>query len=203
MDMRIELGATVMTKDGHRAGTVAKVVWDPALNSVSDFVITTGGLLGHDVIVSRDVLERAAADRTNLVIDLTKQELESLEHFDEQAYGPPPYGFFAPVESAYAATEFLFPLAIADTDTRSTQTRHEPERHRPAIKKGMPVRDAGGRKLGVVDELRVDDMTGELRAIVVHDGTKTREIQADHLDIGDGEIHVIEEVPGHIAGRDT
>jgi sporulation protein YlmC with PRC-barrel domain len=78
----------------------------------------------------------------------------------------------------------------------------------------MPVKDAGGRTLGVVDELRIDDMTGELRAIVVRDGglahaaqtndtSKTHEIPADHLDIGDGEVHVIEEVPGHVAGRDT
>ncbi len=76
----------------------------------------------------------------------------------------------------------------------------------------MPVKDAGGRTLGIVDELRIDDMTGALRAIVVRenglaqaaaDTSKTREIPADHLDVGDGEVHMIEEVPGHIAGRDT
>jgi sporulation protein YlmC with PRC-barrel domain len=72
----------------------------------------------------------------------------------------------------------------------------------------MVVKDAGGRNIGVVDELRIDDMTGELRAIVVRDdgqtaATKTREIAADHLDIGDDQVHVIEEVPGHIAGRDA
>jgi len=73
----------------------------------------------------------------------------------------------------------------------------------------MVVKDASGRKAGVVEELRIDDMTGELRAIVVReDGPsaaagKTREIPADHLDVGDDEVHVIEEAPGHIASRDA
>ena len=206
--MRIELGATVMTKDGHRAGTVTKVIWDPAENQVGEFVVSTGGLLGHDVIVSREVLERARADRKELVVDLTKHELEGLGHFDDHAYAAPPYGWQGPAESAYAAAELLFPLATADDAARSSDTHRERGRHRSAIKKGMVVKDAGGRHVGVVDELRIDDMTGDLRAIVVRDdghsaSAKTREIPAAHLDVGADEVHVIEEVPGHIAGRDA
>jgi len=206
--MRIDLGATVKTKDGHRAGTVTKVIWDPAENQVSEFVVSTGGLLGHDVIVSREVLEQGRPDGKELVIDLTKHELEGLEHFDDHAYAAPPYGWQGPAESTYAAAELLFPLATADDAAPSSDARRERGRHRSAIKKGMVVKDAGGRNIGVVDELRIDDMTGELRAIVVRDdgqtaATKTREIAADHLDIGDDEVHVTEEVPGHIAGRDA
>lgn len=207
--MRIELGATVKTKDGHHAGTVTKVIWDPAENQVSEFVISTGGLLGHDVIVSREVLEQAAGDGKALVVDLTKKELEGLEHFEEHAYAPPPYGFLTPVESEYASADLLFPLATADTEARPGHASRQ-GRRRLSIKKGMPVTDAGGRTLGIVDQLRIDDMTGELRAIVVRengqtaaDTSKTREIPADQLDIGDDQVHVIEDVPGHIAGRDT
>src|SRR5678815_1300131 len=97
--MRIELGATVKTNDGHRAGTVTKVIWDPAENQVSEFVVGTGGLLGHDVVVSREVLEQATPDGKELVIDLTKHELEGLEHFDDHAYAAPPYGWQGPAES--------------------------------------------------------------------------------------------------------
>jgi sporulation protein YlmC with PRC-barrel domain len=212
--MRIELGATVKTKDGHRAGTVTKAIWDPTENQVSEFVITTGGLLGHDVVVSREVLERSTVDGKELVVDLTKHELAGLEHFEEHTYAPPPYGFLTPAESNYASADLLFPLATADMDARPGDASRQQGRHRLSIKKGMPVKDAGGRTLGVVDELRIDDMTGELRSIVVRenrlahaaqtaDTSKTREIPADQLDIGDGEVHVIEEVPGHVAGRDT
>ena len=205
--MRIELGATVKTKDGYRAGTVSKVIWDPAENQVSEFVVSTGGLLGHDVVVSREVLEQAKSAGNELVIDLTKHELEGLEHFDDHVYAAPPYGWQGPAESTYAAAELLFPLATADEAAPAGDARHERGRPRLAIRKGMAVKDAGGRRVGVVDELRIDDMTGELRAIVVRDeghaaAAKTREIPADHLDVGDDEVHVIEEVSGHIAGTD-
>jgi sporulation protein YlmC with PRC-barrel domain len=207
--MRIELGATVKTKDGHRAGKVTKAIWDPASNEVTEFLVSTGGLLGHDVLISRDVLERATPDGRELVIDLTKRELEALEHYDEHDFAPPPYGWLVPAVYSYEASAFLVPVA--------TMPRPQPtagateERRRPAIRKGMAVKDAGGRKIGVVDELRIDDMTGELRAIVVRQGgpiaaalerdAGTREIPADHLDIGDDEVHVIEEVPGSHIGR--
>lgn len=210
--MRIELGATVKTKDGHRAGTVTKVIWDPAESQVSEFVVSTGGLLGHDVVVSREVLEQATSDGKELVIDLTKHELEGLEHFDDHAYAAPPYGWQGPAESTYAGAELLFPLATADDSLPAGDARRERGRHRSAITKGMVVKDASGRSVGVVDELRIDDMTGELRAIVLREEghasaaaqtSKTREIPADHLDVGDDVVHMIEELPGHIAGRDA
>jgi sporulation protein YlmC with PRC-barrel domain len=209
--MLIELGAVVRTKDGHRAGKVTKVIWDPARNEVSDFVVSTGGLLGHDVIVSREVLERASPDGKELVVGLTKDELNGLTHYDDHAYAPPPYGWLAPTESLYPATDFLFPLATLPPPPPASGAPQE--RRRPAITKGMTVKDASGRKVGVVEELRVDDMTGELRSIIVREGgalasvierdVRTREIPAEHLDVGDDEVHIIEEVPGHITGRDS
>jgi sporulation protein YlmC with PRC-barrel domain len=208
--MRIELGAIVKTKDGHRAGQITKVILDTASNEISEFVVNTGGLLGHDVLVSREVLERATPDGKELVVDLTKQELAGLEHYDEHAYAPPPYGWLVPATYSYEATAFLLPLAT--TAPPAPHRAIGDERRRPAIKKGMTVKDASGRKIGVVDELRIDDMTGELRAIVVRQGggplaqaerdAMTREIPADHVDVGNDEVHVIEGVPGsQIPGR--
>jgi sporulation protein YlmC with PRC-barrel domain len=208
-EVNIELGATVRTKDGERAGTVTKVIWDPAQNQVREFVIHTGALLGHDVIVSRDVLERATADGKELVIDLTKHELKGLGQFEDHAYAPPPYGFLTPVESKYASADLLFPLATADTQARPRDMSPAQGWHRHSIKKGMPVKNASGQVLGVVDELRVDDMTGELRSIVVRedglapDAVRMREIPADQVDIGDDAVHLIEESRGRIAGRDS
>lgn len=191
--MRIHLGASVKTKDGHRAGKVTKVVWDPDRNEVREFVVSTGGLLGHDVIVSREVLERAAATGDELVVDMTKDELDQMDHYDERAYAPPPYGWLVPAESAYGADAFLFPT-VAD-EPRATNTA---EPRRPMIRKGMSVKDAAGQKIGTVEELRIDDMTGELRAIVVGQGDadeRRLEIPTDHLDVGADEVHVIEGSP--------
>jgi sporulation protein YlmC with PRC-barrel domain len=65
----------------------------------------------------------------------------------------------------------------------------------------MKVKDASGESLGVVEEVRVDEATGELRGVIVRtsgvlgDG-ETREIPADHLEVAERELHVIEEAPG-------
>ena len=61
----------------------------------------------------------------------------------------------------------------------------------------MTVKDAAGQKVGTVDELRIDDMTGELRTIVVRQGSDDGrlELPADHLDVGTDEVHVIEGSP--------
>jgi len=196
--MRIKLGAPVKTNDGHRAGNVSKVVWDPERNEISEFVLTTSGLLGHDVIVSREILERATPSGDELVVDLTKHELEGLEEYDERGYAPPPYGWMLPAESNYEADAFLFPT-VSDRAVDEPETNAASARRRPVIRKGMPVKDAAGEKIGKVEELRIDDMTGELRAIVVRpEGAgdeRTREIPADQLDVGDDEVHLIEESP--------
>lgn len=191
--MRIQLGANVNTKDGRHAGKVTKVVWDPDRNEVREFVVSTGGLLGHDVIVSREVLERAAPRGDELVVDLTKEELGRMDHYDDRAYAPPPYGWLVPAEHAYGADAFLFPTVVDGVKaTNATEPR------RPLIRKGMAVKDVAGEKIGSVDELRIDDMTGELRAIVVRQGgsdERALEFPADHLDVGADEVHVIEGPP--------
>ena len=191
--MRIKLGANVSTKDGHHAGKITKVVWDPARNEIREFVVNTGGLLGHDVLVSREVLEQGAPKGEGLVVDLTKDELNALDHYDEHAFAPPPYGWLSPTESNYAAEAFLFPVPVP-VDEKATNAA---EPRRPVIRKGMTVKDAHGQKVGQVDEVRLDDMTGELRAVIVRSGADeaTREIPADHLDVGADEIQVIEEAP--------
>jgi sporulation protein YlmC with PRC-barrel domain len=191
--MRIHLGATVKTKDGHRAGKVQKVVWDPDRNEVREFVVSTSGLLGHDVVISRDVLERAGRTGDDLVVDLTKDELDQMDHYDDRAYAPPPYGWLVPAEHAYGAEAFLFPTIV--DEPRATKAA---EPRRPMIRKGMAVKDAAGQKIGTVDELRIDDMTGELRAILVRQGAvdgRALEIPADHVDIGADEVQVIEGSP--------
>jgi sporulation protein YlmC with PRC-barrel domain len=47
--MRVDLQAKVLTREGETAGRLQQVVVDPRTNEVSEFVMSTGGLLGHDV----------------------------------------------------------------------------------------------------------------------------------------------------------
>jgi uncharacterized protein YrrD len=200
--MRIKLDAKVRTKDGQGAGHVKRVIWDPKSNEVTAFVIATGGLLGHDVLIGRDVLESATFDGEEIVIDMTKDELQKFEPFTEVAYTAPPLGWVAPFPYDYPAAAYLMsaePLLMpTPTPPVGSETGHP---KKPAISKGMRVRDAGGETLGVVDEVRTDEVTGELRAIVVREGgllggRQAREIPADHIDVAGDEVQVIEETPG-------
>jgi len=198
--MRIQLDAKVRTKDGHTAGHVRRVIWDPSSNEAREFVVSTGGLLGHDVVLSPEVLERASKDGEEIVLDLTGDELNSLEHYDEKEYAPPPLGWLAPAVYTYPAAVYLFPVdAVVPAGQADIVEDVRPRR--PSITAGMKVVDGSGKTIGSVKELRIDDMTGELRSIVVQENEalgagEMLEVPADHLDVGDGEVHVIEEAPG-------
>ena len=191
--MRIRLDAKVRTNDGHRAGHIKKVLWDPQANEISAFIVSTGGLLGHDALISREVIERATSDGDEVVLDLTKDELTQLERYEEDSYVTPPVGWPAPVMYDYPSSAYVL-AEIPDPLARGPGVRHDLHDHeKPQIKKGMRVRDSAGTELGVVDEIRVEESTGEVRALVVRDGDSAREIAADHVDIGDNEVHVIDE----------
>lgn len=194
--MRIQFDAGVRTSDGHKAGNVKRVIFDPGKNEVSGYVVSTGGLLGHDVLVSPEILERGSTDGGDVVVDLTKDELNKLERYDETGYAPPPYGWLAPAAYTFPAASYLFPLEPGTPPATPDAGERRPRR--PAIVEGMTVKDATGAVIGEVREVRVDDMTGELRSIVVRDDAmlasdeEAMEIPADHIDIGDGVVHVIE-----------
>lgn len=185
--MRIQMDARIRTQDGHDAGRVRRAVIDPATNEVREFVVSTGGLLGHDVVVSRDVLEQATAEGDVLVVALSKDELGSLDRYDEKAYAPPPYGWMAPASYSYPTAAFLLPV-----DATAGPAFDDAPRRRPSIKEGMSVRDSAGNEVGTVKELRLDDMTGELRSVLLRSGEETREITPDEFDLSGDELHLID-----------
>ena len=63
--MRVDLDAKIRTSDGKDAGSVQRAVVDPDTNEVTHFVVSTGGLLGHDVLLPREQIEGATRDGTN------------------------------------------------------------------------------------------------------------------------------------------
>ena len=113
--MRINLGAKVRTKDGHDAGEVKQAIWDPRGNGITQFVVSTGGLLGHDVIVSPEVLEGATRDGSAIVLDMSKHELDELARYESADYAPPPADWHAPSVHGFPAGGYLFPVTEAET----------------------------------------------------------------------------------------
>jgi sporulation protein YlmC with PRC-barrel domain len=198
--MRIDLGAKVRTKDGHGAGHIKQALWDPRANRVIGYVIDTGGLLGHQVVVSPEMVEGATRDSDALVVDLTKKELSELAHHDETDYQPAPAGWLAPEIYGWPTAGFLWPVGYVEGAPVIAPPPPREERPEPKIKEGMKVRDSNGDEIGVVDEIRVDGSTEALRAIVVKRGgvlarlagaDEKIEISAEQLGAVDSDVRLV------------
>jgi hypothetical protein len=113
--MRIEHGAKVRTKDGHDAGEVKQAIWNPRSEGVTSYVVNTGGLLGHDVIVSPELLESATRDGGAIVLNMSKHELDELARYESADYAPPPANWHAPSAHGFPSGGFLFPVSEAET----------------------------------------------------------------------------------------
>jgi len=188
--MRVELDAKIRTRDGHDAGTVRRVLIDPASRRITGFVVSTGGLLGREVIVGEDDF---APDRQGdtLVLRIDKHQLEQQPIFEEHAFIAPPSGLSATLGYGFPPNAYLMPIGPADDPFED-----EP----PAIKKGDTVKDRDGDVIGSIDEVRFDEKTGTLSAIVVRaaeglerllGGGKHAQISAEHiLRVVEGEVRV-------------
>ena len=189
--MRIDLAAKVRTKDGHAAGHLKQAIWDPRGNEVTEYVLSTGGLVSHDAIVSRELLDGATRAGDEIVVDLTKKELDELARFEPTAYTTPPAGWLAPAVYDFPTGAYLFPLTDGDIARGVEQPSPGEELGRgPKLRKGMKVRDATGEIVGEVEELRVDDQTGELRGLVVEHEGDLLEIDAADIDRVDDDVRL-------------
>jgi uncharacterized protein YrrD len=190
--MRIDLGAKVRTKDAHDAGEVHRVIIDPATERITGFAISTGGLLGREVMVGEDAFEATDAGGETVTLSLTKEELKSQPTFDEGDYVAPEPGWAAPTGYEFPPNAYLWP----PLDTLPAAE----ERDRPAIKKGDAVKDRDGDLVGTVAEIRFDQATGDLLGFTVKAGAglerifgggKVAEISRDDiLRITEGEVRL-------------
>ena len=191
--MRIDLNGRVRTGDGHEAGNVHRVLVDPRSGRIAGFVVSTSRLLGRDVIVGEDAFADAAADGDAVTLNMTKRELDTQPTFEQSEHVIPPAGWAAPsLGYAIPPDAFLW---------RADAVVDEPvEPSRPAIKKGDPVKDRDGDVVGIVDDIRFDEKTGEVLSFIVRAGAglerlfgggKAAEIsRADILRIAEGEVRL-------------
>ena len=113
----------VRTRDGHDAGHVKHAIWDANGSKITEYVIATGGLLGHDVIVSPELLDGAARNANEIVLNISKHELEALAHHEAADYAPPPAEWVAPTVSGFPVGGHLFPVTERETAPRSEPAR--------------------------------------------------------------------------------
>jgi sporulation protein YlmC with PRC-barrel domain len=190
--MRIDLDAKVKTSDGHDAGHVRRVLIDPKTLRITGFVVSTGGLFGHDVIVGEEDFDpEGSTSVDHVVLRLTRAQLEQQPRFEEERFTAPPAAVAATMGYAFPSQAYLWPISTAAEPPLA-----EPER--PAIKSGDVVKDRDGDVVGVVDEIRIDDQTEQLKAIVVRAGAGLERLvgggQAAEISAED----VLRVVPGEV-----
>ena len=133
--MRIDHGTKVTTTDGHSAGEVKHAVWDPRRESVTGYVVNTGGWLGHDVIVSPELLEGATRDGSAIVLNMSKHELDELAHYEAADYTPPPADWRAPAAHGFPSGGTLFPVSRAEAVPVDDAAPTAGQSRGPAVKK--------------------------------------------------------------------
>jgi hypothetical protein len=133
--MRIEHEAKVRTKDGHDAGHVKHAIWDPDGSSITQYVVATGGLLGHDVVVSPELLESGTRDGSAIVLNMTKHELDELSHYESAEYAPPPADWRAPSVHGFPSGGYLWPVTEAETVPVDDAPPTAGQSRGPAVKK--------------------------------------------------------------------
>lgn len=188
--MRIDLGAKVRTRDGHDAGKVRRVIIDPTSQRIIGFVVSTGGLLGREVIVGEEAFVTATGD--TVLLGLTKDDLNRQPDYVEDSYTLPPIGWVAPLGFGYPADAYLLPIVIVPPPATPSRA--------PTIKKGDAVKDRDGDTAGVVNELLFDASTGEISGFIVKaggglqrlvGGGKIAEIPIDAVArVAEGTIHL-------------
>lgn len=133
--MRIEHEAKVRTKDGHDAGHVKHAIWDPDGSRILEYVVATGGLLGHDVIVSPELLESGTRDGSAIVLNMTKHELDELAHYEADAYSAPPADWRAPSVQGFPSGGYLWPVRDGETVPVDDSPPTAGQSRGPAVKK--------------------------------------------------------------------
>lgn len=161
--MRIDLNASIRTKDGHDAGKIHRVLVDPETERITGFVVSTRRLLGRDVIVGEDAFADASRGGETITLALTKHELDTQPSFEEDDFVTPPATWSAPsLGYAISPESFLWPADSALPDVG--------ERLRPSIKKGDTVKDRDGDVVGTVEDIRFDEKTGDVLTLTVKVG---------------------------------
>lgn len=168
--MRIDLDARIRTSDGQDAGTVQRAVLDPDTKDVRGFVVTTGGLLGREVIVPRDELERASQDGETLRLRLSKAQLEKMEEYVPERYGAPPEAWVPPPGLyGFPAHGYVWPASYAGADVDAARESGGPPTAL-TLDKGSPVHDSEGHDVGVVEDVLMDRTSGDINGFVLRVG---------------------------------
>ena len=182
--MRVALDARVLSREGDEIGSMRRVIINPRTSAVSAFVVKTGGLLGHEVLIAVEEIDELADDGGAIRVRLSKEQFKDFPPYRPSEYVLPPSDTTAPSLAGFPYGSYLWPAAAPDATGVSEPAipgEHiEPSGVVVATRLGRrtTVVDSHGEHLGVVDQVLFDDETERLMGFVLHtDEGDTVEVQ--------------------------
>lgn len=184
--MRFKQGTHVYTSDQRDAGTIDRVILDPATNEVTGLVIRKGWLFTDDKVVPVGLVNSATDERVTLRD--TEHDLDMLPEFEETYYVPadeyeyaaegaapgryaPPLYDYPPAGTAWWGYGGYFgePSQAYEPNVAARVEKHIPE-GTVAVREGARVISQEGDQVGDVEDIFTDEATNRVTHIVVSRG---------------------------------
>jgi uncharacterized protein YrrD len=166
VETTITAGTPVYTSDNQHVGHVGYVVVDPNTFRVADLVVSTGNVLGRDIVVSVDQVARETEDGVYLRLD--RQGLDACPDYVDVDYQAPPSTWLPSAGITYPAGTMLWPAGIAYPEATSV-TVNTPE-GTVGLHPGMDVISSDGHKVGSIDAMITDPESQDVTGVVVKHG---------------------------------
>jgi sporulation protein YlmC with PRC-barrel domain len=172
--MRVDLHAKVVTRDGDEVGHIQHAVVDPETNEITQYVISTGGLLGNDVLVERAHVEQIDSNGELVRLNIDKHQLDGMPVYLPADYGAPPPDWIPPPTTTFPYAGFLWPATHMPPAEDSAVREAWQARRDVLIDRGCAVVDRSGNDVGMVDEIVLTPDGAHLEAFDVRLGGALR-----------------------------
>ena len=186
---KIELGAAVVTADGHEVGTIDKLILDPDGGDLHAMVVRKG-LFHRDVEIPIDDIvgnEAGVGENAGRIrVRLNKDQLDDLPRFQEASYTTPPPEHSTEYLSGYGypASVLLWPSrwsgpvsgepygheAVGEVGDEVAAMHRAQDLSNAIVKEGSDVRSRDGEKVGEVHQITIDAATGRPISLVIRKG---------------------------------
>ncbi|HZU11869.1 MAG TPA: PRC-barrel domain-containing protein [Chloroflexota bacterium] len=180
MDTVINPGEDVIGPDGNKLGTVAFIVVNPETMKMTDLVVSTGTLLGRDIVVPESDVARTEDGRIQLSVD--EDGLKALPDYVDVQFQSPPAGWIPTAGFSYPSGALLWPAGIYYPE--ETKVTVNTPQGTVGVTHGMDVVSSDGHKVGSIDAVVTDPTTNQVGEIVVKHGfifTHDTAIPASHI----------------------
>ncbi len=213
--MEFELGQHIHSADGHDIGTIKHLVLDPSDGKVKTFIVEKGLFFPNDIEVPLEAVVETGAD--GLTLRTTAEQSRHLPRFEEGQYRSatmrdintvtnyPVGGLILP--NSYAAPPTSnggLPLFVPIVDGQMTAhppsqqdvRRQQSDANNAVISVGDQILSQDMEKVGEVQSITIDSVTGRPIRLVVRHGWlfhKDWELPADSIaNVDDGVVYLRE-----------